>query len=82
MRARQAEEMVKVLMADIPADVRTTAIVEKIKAHIELRELERSTQYLGILQTTLISLTAMQRRYPDDTQLIEVIKAITLATSG
>lgn len=79
LRARQAEDMVKLLMSDIPAEVRTTAIVEKIKVHIELRELERATQYLGILQMTRLSLTSMLQRNPEDTQLIEIVKALTVA---
>ena len=86
LRAKQSEDMVRLLMSDkIPKEIYETAIVNKVQAHIETRGVERSTQYLGLLQTTLLALTNIRNNVSDiektDKDLLEVIKALTVAVN-
>lgn len=81
-RTKQAEEMVVVLMNEkIPQDVFASMVVNKVTAHIEARGIERSTQYLGLIQATLMALTNIQGSKLDP-ELVEVIKSLTLATGA
>lgn len=71
--------MVAILMNEkIPKDEFIQTVVNKVTADIEARGIERSTQYLGLLQTTLMALNAIQRQQPSP-DLVEVIKSLTLA---
>ena len=88
LRARQAEELVgQMLVTHLPKEVYGDSIVNKIAEHIEARELERSTQYLGVLQTTLLALTNLQRSISTtpieqlDQELLTIIKALTVTVN-
>lgn len=79
LRTKQAEEMVGFLMRDkIPKDEFIRTVVNKIEQHVEARGIDRATQYLGLLQTTLMALTSIQKKTPNP-ELLEIIKALTLA---
>lgn len=84
LRARQAEDMAAALLAKLPFD-QTDMLVNKIRTHMDTRELERSTQYLGVLQVTLLALTNLQRSTvtPEDlnSELLEIIKALTITVN-
>ncbi len=84
LRARQAEDMTAALLAKLPED-QTDMLVNKINTHMSVRELERSTQYLGVLQVTLLALTNLQRSTvsPEDlnSELLEIIKALTITVN-
>ena len=77
LRARQAEDMVQLLMSELPKDVLVNSIVSKVQQHIEARGIERSTQYLGVIQTTLLALTKLNTEQPNEA-LLTIIKALTL----
>lgn len=88
LRARQAEEMANVLMVErIPPELMASNVVNRITEHIQARGLERATQYLGVLQTTLMALTNLQRTKcsltPEqlDEELLTIIKALTITAS-
>lgn len=88
LRAKQAEDMVSTLMLkNIPEAAFMDMVVNKINDHIDSRGIERSTQFLGVLQTTLIALTNTHQnidtRSPDQikSELVEIIKAITVAVA-
>lgn len=82
LRTKQAEEMVTVLMNDkIPQDRLSTEVVNKVYEHMNARGVERSAQYLGLLQTTLMALTEIQKHKPDP-DILEIIKSLTLATGA
>ncbi len=86
LRARQAEAMVATLMQkNIPPEVFATQVVNKVMQDVETRELERSTQYRGVIQTTIMSLTNLRLSNPDretyDDCVLEIIKALTVAVS-
>ena len=88
LRTRQAEEMCSLLMSEkIPKEIFQDVIVNKLKSHIDARGLERSTQLLGVIQTTLFSLTNIQRGLKNltseeiDTQMLEIIKALTISAN-
>jgi len=84
LRAQQAEALTASLLAKLPDD-QHSMLVNKITEHIGVRELERSTQYLGVLQTTLLALTNLQRSTvtPEhlDSELLEIIKALTVTVN-
>jgi hypothetical protein len=86
LRARQAEEMANLCLADkIPKEAFEALVVNKIREHMEVRGLDRSTHYLGIIQTTLMSLTNMHKELPKleteqlEAELVTIIKALTIA---
>lgn len=82
LRAKQAEDMVVLLTNEkIPKEVFLEEVVNKIQKHLDEKGVERSAQYLGLLQTSLLALNALQKEQPNDS-LLEIIKAITLATGA
>lgn len=86
LRTRQAEEIANTLLSEvIPKETMQAIIVNTIKRHSDTRELERSTQYLGIIQVTLMALTSIHRRLSIEdelnSELLEIIKALTVASN-
>ncbi len=84
LRTRQAEDLCnKMMVANIDRDV----LVNTVCAHIDARGLERSVQYLAIIQTTLMALTEIHKKSSSiapeqlDFELLEIIKALTVATN-
>ncbi len=87
LRARQAEDMTAQLMIEkLGPEVIASMVVNKVQEHIEARGLERSVQYHGIIQTTLMALTNIRRSGTTgealDQELLEIIRALTIASGA
>lgn len=86
LRARQAEDMASGLMSEHFRN-NGDAVAAKIIAHQEARGVERATQYMGVIQATLMSLTELHRstKYRDNPihpALLDLVKALTLTTES
>lgn len=71
----------------IPSEVFEATIVNRLKDHMSARGLERSTHYLGVIQTTLMALTNIQRSFTTlsqselEQELTTIIQALTVAAN-
>lgn len=81
LRCRQFTESSSVLMKDkLPQEIRDE-LFSKVVAHLQERDVERSAQYKGVIQTTLIALNEAAMACADQRakqRMIEVIKNLTL----
>lgn len=81
LRCRQFEHSVSVLMRDkLPTEV-ANDLFSKVVEHLQERDIERSAQYKGVLQTTLLVLNETALACADQKakqRLVEVIKNLTL----
>lgn len=85
LRAKQAEELTAALLNEkIPPELLATLVAPKILEHMNRRELERSTQLLGVVETTLLVLNDAAQSTTDEgtkSTLIEVIKGLTITAN-
>jgi hypothetical protein len=81
LRCRQFESSVATLMKDkLPPEV-ANELFSKVVEHLQERDIERSAQYKGVLQTALIGLNEVAMKTTDTRakgQLVEIIKNLTL----
>lgn len=78
-RTKHAEQMVTELLTEkLSREEFLTGIVDKIVEHLSAKEMRKSNQYLGLIQTTLLALTNLQKTSPSP-DLVAVIKALTLS---
>lgn len=81
LRCRQSEASNAVLMRDkLPQEIRDE-LFSKVVEHLRERDAERSAQYKGVIQTTLMVLNETALACADQgakQRLIEVIKNLTL----
>lgn len=85
-RCRQAENMVGLLMSEkIPKAILHEQVFQRLVEHMAGREMERSTQYKGIIQTTLLALNQTAQSCTDEAtkaRLVDMIKALTTTLEG
>lgn len=86
LRAKQAEAMVALLMASHPNhEALSVSLVNTLREHLDTRGLERSTQLLGVLQTTLLALTEIRKGISStplvdiESELTTIVKALTVS---
>jgi hypothetical protein len=81
LRCRQFESSVATLMKDkLPPEI-ANELFSKVVEHLQERDIERSAQYKGVLQTALIGLQTVAMKTTDTRakgQLVEIIKNLTL----
>lgn len=81
LRCKQFQDSVSVLMRDkLPTEV-ANDLFSKVVEHLQERDIERSAQYKGVMQTALLALNEITMRTTDQKAkqgLVEIIKNLTL----